>query len=246
MKYRTVALGPFTELSIQPREVVGLVVNKIAAQPIFKLSIGEGAGVHLIVPAIPINSVYTIEVDSLAQCTISILGKLKHQHQSNLSVNLKGQQAKVNLELACVGEVDSAATFNLTLDHLAPRTVGRITSRRVQRGKSSGSLLGKLLIGQSAKGTDTYLSDKVLLLGSEAQAKSEPQLEILADDVKASHGATIGQLSQAELFYLRSRGLPQVEAEVMLLTAFLKPALVGVPLDLTHQLLHGLSTWQSA
>jgi Fe-S cluster assembly protein SufD len=80
-------------------------------------------------------------------------------------------------------------------------------------------------VHQAAQKTDGYQMNQALLLSPDAEMDSKPQLEIYADDVKCSHGATVGELDEGQLFYLRSRGIPADEARSLLVHAFLADAL---------------------
>ncbi|NUO81546.1 SufD family Fe-S cluster assembly protein, partial [candidate division KSB1 bacterium] len=86
--------------------------------------------------------------------------------------------------------------------------------------KAQGVFNGKVMVHQDAQKTNAYQSNQCLLLSDEANINSKPQLEIFADDVKCSHGATIGQLDEEQLFYLRARGISLDEANAMLRYAF--------------------------
>jgi len=89
---------------------------------------------------------------------------------------------------------------------------------------------GKILVRQDAQKTNAYQSNKNILLSEKADINSIPQLEIFADDVKCSHGATTGQLNPDELFYLRSRGIDTEKAKKILLYAFLEEVIMNIKL----------------
>jgi len=97
--------------------------------------------------------------------------------------------------------------------------------------KSSGVFNGKIYVRQKAQKTNAYQSNPNILLSDEATINTKPQLEIWADDVKCSHGATIGQLDQEQLFYLRSRGLDLNHAKALLLYAFTREALDCIKIE---------------
>ena len=84
---------------------------------------------------------------------------------------------------------------------------------------------GRIEVARIAQKTDGYQMNQALLLSPDAEIDSKPQLEIYADDVKCSHGATVGELDPEQLFYLRSRGIPEAEARAILVRAFLTEAL---------------------
>jgi len=231
-------IAQFHELNIASRTVAKIIAtSKIEASQL-RLKIGAGAGIQLILPELSADFGLTVEVGAQAQVTVSVPAAIKKNSQADFKILLVGEGANVHAQfgLMAYGEADSK--IYCLLEHTAPRTLGRITARRVLYDAAHVAFKGMLKVGAGANGTDTYLSDKVVLMGEKTQAMSDPQLEILADDVKASHGATIGRLSQAELFYLRSRGLTENRAEVMLVQAFLSPALIGVPLEIVENLLN--------
>lgn len=241
MSDKLLVLGTATVLDIPPKTVVRLVGQNKDKEVGLKLNIGQGAGVHLLASAKATHSSYEVDIAADAQFTFSLPGLLSGDTTWQLKFKLTGEGAKANVELAILAPFTSQARFDVLLEHQAPHTTGRINSRRVQLANSMSEFVGTLYVGVNAQGTDTYLSDKTLLLGEQSKAKSDPRLEILADEVRASHGATIGRLSQEEVFYLRSRGLPEQLAEVILVQSFLKPALVGVPLEIQDKFIHDIS-----
>ena len=86
--------------------------------------------------------------------------------------------------------------------------------------EGTGVFNGKIMVRQDAQKTNAYQTNTNILLSNEATINSKPQLEIFADDVKCSHGATTGQINPDEVFYLRSRGISETEAKKLLLSAF--------------------------
>jgi len=109
---------------------------------------------------------------------------------------------------------------HIVVEHIAPHCRSRQHFKNILEDKSKSSFQGKILVRSTAQKTESYQLNNNLLLSDEASANSKPNLEIFADDVKASHGATITQLNPEEIFYLRSRGLTQNEAENWLIHGF--------------------------
>ena len=109
---------------------------------------------------------------------------------------------------------------HITFDHLAPRTQSEMLYKGVLAVKSRAVFNGRLHVAPEAKKILAYQANHNLLLANSAEVYSKPELEIYADDVKCKHGATIGQLDQEALFYLRSRGIENREATEMLLAGF--------------------------
>lgn len=152
--------------------------------------------------------------------------------RNEIHVALLGPKAACHMngaQLAGDGQHADTTTF---LDHAAPDCASRQTYKTVLAGKSRGVFQGKILVRQAAQRTDGYQMNQALLLSETAEIDAKPQLEIYADDVKCSHGATVGALDEAQLFYLRARGIPAEQARAMLVQAFLIEAVEGV----THPL----------
>ncbi len=113
----------------------------------------------------------------------------------------------------------------ITIDHAAPQCRSNQTYKNIIADKAHGVFQGKVHVHQIAQQTDGYQLSNTLLLSPNAIMDTKPELEIYADDVKCSHGATTGQLDTAPLFYLRQRGLSEAQAKMLLMQAFLGPAL---------------------
>ena len=112
------------------------------------------------------------------------------------------------------------ADNHTTIDHDKPHCSSRELYKGVLDGQATGVFNGKIIVRQDAQKTDSKQSNKNLLLSEDAVINTKPQLEIFADDVKCTHGATIGQIDPEAVFYLRSRGIGLSEARAMLTQAF--------------------------
>lgn len=144
--------------------------------------------------------------------------------RNEIHVALLGAAAACHLNGAQMLEDGQHADSFTALDHAAPNCPSRQTYKSVLAGRSRGVFQGKILVRQAAQKTDGYQMNQALLLSDEAEIDSKPQLEIYADDVKCSHGATAGALDEDALFFLRSRGIPAEKARAMLVEAFLVEA----------------------
>lgn len=231
-------------LKLAPRTVVTLLAKSVPRDNNCLLEVGEGAGVHFIIPFITQNMCITVQVKDNAQFTLSVLSKIRSQVDGLIKVLLVGRGARAYMQLALINQAESEVNLTCSLEHLASGTLGRLTARRIVMGNAKSFLRGLLKIDKGAAGTDTYLSDKVVILDKQGQAGSDPQLEIQAADVKASHGAAIGHLNEEELFYLQSRGLPRDEAVKLLLESLLQSVLVGVPLEISTQFLNDIPSFR--
>ncbi|TFH34796.1 MAG: SufD family Fe-S cluster assembly protein, partial [Bacteroidia bacterium] len=108
----------------------------------------------------------------------------------------------------------------INIDHAMPNCTSNQLFKGVLDDFSTAVFNGRIHVDKNAQGTRAYQSNKSILLTDDAKMYTKPQLEIYADDVKCSHGATIGQLDQEALFYLRSRGIGSEEARLMLMFGF--------------------------
>ena len=128
--------------------------------------------------------------------------------------------AEFELFAANIGTGLSTNEIVTTLKHLAPSGRSRQIVRSVLNGKATGSYLGRVEVARGAQQTDAEQSVKAMLLDRGASANCKPELEIFADDVKCAHGATVGELDPAQLFYAESRGLDPAGARALLLEGF--------------------------
>ena len=109
----------------------------------------------------------------------------------------------------------------ITIEHRAPGCLSKQNVRSVIDDQAVGTFQGKVHVHKIAQQTDGYQLSNALLLSPRATMNTKPELEIYADDVKCSHGATTGQIDDRALFYLMARGIPKIEARSMLIEAFI-------------------------
>ena len=151
-------------------------------------------------------------------------------------------KAGVNLEIygLYLSPHSEQVKFDFTVRHL----VGGSHSSQVFRGIVGGSARaefdGLVYVAKDAQKTEAFQENHSILLSDGAVAESRPQLEIYADDVKCSHGATTGYLNHDELFYLRSRGIPEAEARKMQMISFISPVISHLPEEMKEQILSRL------
>jgi Fe-S cluster assembly protein SufD len=151
--------------------------------------------------------------------------------RTEIHARLLGAGGIVHLNAAQLLRGAQHADFTTVVAHDAPSCASRQTVKNVLAGRSRGVFQGRIEVAQVAQKTDGYQMNQALLLSEDAEIDTKPELRIHADDVKCSHGATVGALDPAQLFYLRTRGVPEAEARAMLVRAFLAEALdlVGNP-----------------
>ena len=117
------------------------------------------------------------------------------------------------------------------VEHLAESCASRELYKGILDGSSHGVFNGKVYVDPIAQKTDGKQTNKALLLSDRARVDTKPQLEIFADDVKCTHGATIGRIDESALFYLQSRGIPVENARALLTYAFAAEALETIEID---------------
>ncbi|GHT31777.1 Fe-S cluster assembly protein SufD [Bacteroidia bacterium] len=140
--------------------------------------------------------------------------------RNNISIALRGEGAETTLCGMVVGDKDQHIDNFTHIDHAVPNCKSTEMFKYILDDHSRGAFCGKIMVAPNAQKTSAYQSNKNLCLSPEAKMYAKPQLEIYADDVKCSHGATVGQLDETALFYLRSRGISAAEARLLLMYAF--------------------------
>jgi Fe-S cluster assembly protein SufD len=164
--------------------------------------------------------------------------------RNEIHTELAGPRAVCHLNGAQLLDGTRHADTTTAIDHAAPNCASRQTYKSVLAGKSRAVFQGRIHVHRVAQKTDGYQMNQALLLSSDAEMDSKPQLEIYADDVKCSHGATVGELDEGQLFYLRSRGIPAHTARALLVQAFLADALEHVSdEELREHLAQATTAW---
>jgi Fe-S cluster assembly protein SufD len=153
------------------------------------------------------------------------LGAALSRHE--LNVRLEGENAMLLANGVQLSDGRRHVDTRLGIEHIARDTACDLTWRGIAAGRARAVFHGGITIRAGADGSDASLSNKNLLLSDQAEIDSQPVLEIHADEVKAAHGATVGQLDPTAMFYLRSRGLPEAQARSLLTAAFCHEALVA-------------------
>jgi Fe-S cluster assembly protein SufD len=145
--------------------------------------------------------------------------------EQKLVVDLQAPNAYASIHGVQLASSDVYAGSNILVRHLAPHCASRQFVRNILAGQAKLGFVGKVYVDQVAQKTDGYQLCNSILLSEKAEVKTRPELEIYADDVKCSHGNTVGKLDDTALFYLTQRGLSRVEAKKMLLESFLAEVL---------------------
>ena len=148
--------------------------------------------------------------------------------RADLDIDLSGEGARFESRGVFVLRGRQHADTHLVIRHAARDTVCNVLWRGVADQRARGVFHGAITVVPGADGADARLSNKNLLLSPHAEIDTQPVLEIYADEVKAAHGATVGQLDETALFYLRSRGLPLAMARSLLIAGFCREAFAGI------------------
>lgn len=151
-----------------------------------------------------------------------------------LDVRLTGEGAEANVYGAYVCGGDEKVKIVVDMHHDVPHCNSRQLFKGIAGGVSKVDFYGKIIVAQDAQRTEAYQENHNILLTDGAKVDTKPQLEIYADDVKCSHGATIGRLNEEEQFYMRSRGISLEDAKVLQMISFVAPVLENIP-DETHR-----------
>jgi Fe-S cluster assembly protein SufD len=179
-------------------------------------------------------------VASKANFSTHYVGLGGHLVRNEVRVLFAGQHAEATVN----GLYQTSGTQHLdnltVIDHAQPNCNSHELYKGVLDGKSKGVFAGKIYVRPDAQKTDAKQTNKTLLLSDDATINSKPQLEIFADDVKCTHGATVGQLDEQQLFYLRARGIGEGQARALLTFAFANDIIRRIKIDPLRRRLEGL------
>ena len=151
------------------------------------------------------------------------------RYQAIIAFAGEGAQVETNGVNLLKGKQHADTT--LVIDHAVPHCSSREVFRAVVDDRAHSVFQGRIIVRPDAQKTDAKMMTRALLLSDEAEADNKPELEIFADDVTCGHGATSGALDESLLFYLRARGLPEKEAQALLIQAFVGEAIESIASD---------------
>jgi Fe-S cluster assembly protein SufD len=140
--------------------------------------------------------------------------------RNNLNIKLDGEGADAHAYGLSLTDTEQHVDNFVFIEHAKPHCTSNQLFKSVLNDQSTGAFTGRILVDRDAQKTLAYQKNSSLLLTNEARMNAKPQLEIYADDVKCSHGSTVGQIDEDALFYLRARGIGENEARLMLMHAF--------------------------
>lgn len=156
-------------------------------------------------------------------------------------IDLVGQNAVAKIYYCFIGSGQDKLTASITLNHRAPKTEASVVAKGMLNHEAKLKFDGKIFIAEGANQTESFLEHRTLLLSDKAQVTTIPALEILTDDVKASHAATVSHLDSEQLCYAQSRGLNETEITKLLVRSFFDSVLVGFPVTERSAIIKKLS-----
>ncbi len=162
---------------------------------------------------------------------------LNSSESVDLQIDINGEGARVDISGLYICKQQERVAINVDVRHNVPHCESHQLFKGIVGGEARSNFYGKIVVAPDAQATVALQENHNLLLSDAAIATTKPQLEIYADDVKCSHGATIGSLNEEEQFYMRSRGIPQDEARQLQLISFLAPIISLLPSELQSEVI---------
>lgn len=159
----------------------------------------------------------------------------------SLEVNLDAPDARLEISALYLCSKDDDIKLKVNVRHNSGQCYSRQLFKGIVRDNARAEFDGLIYVAQDAQQTKSYQENHNILLSSDAFVESKPQLEIYADDVECSHGATTGFLNEDEQFYMRQRGIPEAEAKRLQMISFLAPVAEKLPEELKNEIYDSLA-----
>lgn len=206
------------------------------ANQLWQIELAEGAQLcHVRLQNSPIGTTHlatsNVNIGRDAQYKLVVLNTGASLSRYEPHINLDAPGAEASLTAINLLNQTQHGDITSVLRHNAPHGSSRQMVRSVLAGSSRGVYQGQIVVAPGAQKTSAQQSSKALLLSPSAEMDTKPELEIYADDVQCGHGATTGSLDMQALYYLRSRGVPEAEARMLLISGFIAEALSAVESD---------------
>ena len=171
----------------------------------------------------PPKALYQVQAGEVLELAFVVLPG--ESRDIDVSVDLCGPGAEAHLKGLYLCKTDETVNFRIVMHHKAPGCKSTQLFKGIAGGQAQVRFDGVIVVAPDAQQTEAYQENHNIVLTDEAKVVTKPQLEIYADDVKCSHGATVGRLNEDELFYMRSRGIPEAEARTLQMLSFLSPVI---------------------
>jgi Fe-S cluster assembly protein SufD len=164
---------------------------------------------------------YTVGAGEKLELTFVVLPG--ESRDIDVAIDLVGEGAEADLKGLYLCGGGERVNFRILMHHRVSGCVSHQLFNGIAGGTSRVTFEGRIVVAPDAQQTEAYQENHNILLSDSAHVETTPQLEIYADDVKCSHGATIGRLDEEALFYMRTRGVPEQEARILQMLSFLAP-----------------------
>jgi Fe-S cluster assembly protein SufD len=197
-----------------------VILGKGAQLRHYRLQTYDASGIYVQ------NTMVTVARDALYDAFTLTEGAVLSRNEIVVSLDGSGAHAELNGVNLLRGTQHGDTT--ITVEHRAASCTSHQFYRSVLDNQARGVFQGKIYVAKDAQKTDGFQRSDALLLAEGAEMDTKPELEIYADDVKCSHGATTGQLDEQALFYMRARGIPLVEARALLIGAFVEETVLKI------------------
>lgn len=187
----------------------------------------------------PGTSSYEYAVDRDSNLTLLFVAAGRRSTVIHMRIRLEKARARATIIGLVVGKGASHFAIHTLQEHIAPDTTSDLLIKTALFDQSACTYDGGIRVEKFAQKTDAYQRNENLLLSGETHAESKPTLEILANDVRCTHGATVGPVPEEQLWYLATRGITQKNAEQLIVSGFFEHALVKVPDESARTLVAG-------
>jgi len=228
-----ISIGDNTQFTNAISEVV---VSENASAKYYKLQNENPTAYH-----VGTTQVYQERNSHFSITTVTTNGGIV---RNNLNLKLDGEGIDTHMYGLYLLDGETHVDNHTAVDHAKPHSQSNELYKGVMNGKSTGVFNGKIYVRQDAQKTNAFQSNRNVLLSDDASIYTKPQLEIWADDVKCSHGATTGQIDEEALFYLQSRGISKDTAKALLMIAFASEVVQEVKIkevkEYVEQIIHNM------
>ncbi len=218
------------EVSFLSTQVVEVFVGNNATFDLYELEETHTKSVR-------VSNMY---VEQKANSNVLLNGMTLHNGvtRNMTKVSLVGEGAEINLCGMAIADKTQQVDNHTTIDHMVPHCNSNELFKYVLDDSAIGAFTGMVLVQPDAQHTASQMTNRNLLATRESRMYTQPQLEIYADDVKCSHGATVGQLDEKALFYMRARGIAEREARLLLMFAFVNEVIDKIRMEPLKDRLH--------
>ncbi|MDP3452567.1 MAG: SufD family Fe-S cluster assembly protein [Bacteroidales bacterium] len=202
-----------------------LTLDRFKTDETIKISVEKSAVANIVVMQNEHNDSshsvkFEIDIQSKGYLRINVISLHGLFLENDFVVTLSGEGAVCELNGAYLVDGNQTVKSNVVMNHMVPGCLSRQLFKGILDDESRAHFSGRIVVARDAQKTEAYQANHNLLISQNAKAYTQPQLEIYADDVKCSHGATSGILDQNALFYMRSRGIGESEAKLLQQLAF--------------------------